>query len=145
MPLKPDNPTHRGISDRWDAKYSGQAWYDKAFRPSAHSVYHAARSLDQPELKQGLIKSAVAPTVLNQAIRDTAVCVFKQDPVACSSAKDNFSTAATMIGQAASHTVRAFDIHQEEWAQAKDQLSRIGTGQNQTQYLETHRENAQPK
>lgn len=33
----------------------------------------------------------------------------------------------------------------EEWARAKDQLSKLGTGQTQTEYLETHRQEMKQK
>lgn len=146
MPLKPDNPTHRDMSNKLDAKYGGQTWYDAAARPMIHGSYHAVRSLDQTELKNGLGSATIAPTVFNQGIRDAGVCLFKQDPVACSSAKDNFKSVATGIAQAASHTVRAFDNYdKEEWARAKDQLNTIGTGQPQTVYLKAYRESEEQK
>merc|ERR1712112_626796 len=41
------------------------------------------------------------------------------------------------------HTGRAVTSgNTEEWARAKDQFSKVGTGQTQTEYLKQHREEA---
>lgn len=43
MPLDKDNPSHRDSSDKFDAKFSGNAAYDKVVRPIVHGAYHAGR------------------------------------------------------------------------------------------------------
>lgn len=43
LDLDPDNPEHRKISDDLDAKYIGEEWYDKVFRPIIHGTYHTGR------------------------------------------------------------------------------------------------------
>ncbi|XP_055321019.1 uncharacterized protein LOC129577636 [Sitodiplosis mosellana] len=78
MPLDKDNAGHRDFSNRLDAKFTGNSFYDKAARPIIHGAYHAGRY------------------------------VRSSNP--------------------------------EEMARAKDQFSKFGTGQSQTEYLAVYRE-----
>lgn len=41
--------------------------------------------------------------------------------------------------------ISLFNYDKEEWAWAKDQLSKFGTGQSQTEYLKAHRESEKQK
>lgn len=53
-----------------------------------------------------------------------------------------YDKAARPIIHSVYHAGRAVKYdNPEEWAQAKDQLSKFGTGQSQTEYLQAHRKN----
>lgn len=75
--LDPDNPSHRGFSDKLDNKFSDSTVYNNFARPVIHGTYHTGRFLNSGNT--------------------------------------------------------------EEWARAKDQFSKVGTGQQQTEYLEIYR------
>lgn len=142
MPLKPDNPSHRSISDTLDSQFGGQFLYDKIVRPAGHGTYHAVRSLgiDISHLSNAGDQFQASGSNLIGAAKNIIPCVLLADSQACSNTVDQLSTAATEIGRGILFSSKAVDINAEEVARAKDQFSKIGTGQQQSEYLETLRQ-----
>lgn len=143
MPLKPDNKPHRDISNTLDNYFSGQTWYDKAARPIIHSGYHGlvkAPSVNQQELAQAQKNFTSAATELPKILPNIAHCVVL-NPAACSNIPNNLITVVTGVAKGVTHAVNAPYLHQEELARSKDQMSKVFTGQQQTEYLKKHREN----
>lgn len=123
--LKPDNTDHRKLSNDWDNKFSGEDWYDKAARPIVHGVYHAARATNDEEISRAKIH-------------------YKQSAVDMLQGRIIDGVVDVNLGHL--HAIKsAFKPNKAELARAKDQFSKIGTGQQRTEYLEAHNANKQKR
>lgn len=146
MPLKPDNPIHRQLSNSLDAKFTGNFLYDKLARPVGHGIYHAGRSVDTNQLTQAAGQLKAAGSGIADGAVSLGTCVIKLNSEHCSVAKQQLTPVLPAVVESGKSAFRSFsEANKEELARAKDQFSKIGTGQQHSEYLKAYLESENKK